>query len=546
MEKLHTSKQTSHRSGIAETVCVLLFASALGRWVDCTPSRLRVLLMTIIVNRISILVSCITWFVILSFSSPAPKQVFFAVALILGMVEKLSRGTNILSMERDWVPTLANTSVDAKHPAPYDLTHLNTTMRRIDMLCKLIAPLAVSTFVSTVKSERIAIVVLAAISVLSLGPECWGVQQVWDQNSRLRSPKGKVHDTAIGSDQEQPMQLCFTKTSSVRLLPGLFGKIALRVLGSIRVYMADLGYYFRTSVWIPSLCAAIPHASVLTFSGTMLTYLLNAGYSLNTITGARASGAVFEIGSTFIFPWAVGVFSASKSAPYWSNRGDYHEVEQREPLSRSDTSLGDTDDNHTQFSESSPIIEHSVIRVGYLALGGLVLSLVSTNATSMAFSSFLEDPCPLNYSQIPAVLSLFFLDAGLSTTSTSTSSPHQSPTTSYPLNTIILVFSISLSLLFRWTYDLCATQLTQTLVPATKRSSFGGTEMSIVSLVSLGHWIAAAVWHTQSDFKWLALGSFAVVAIGAGAYSWWQGWWRKRERESGRRIGEEDEIDSVI
>lgn len=544
MAKLCISKQTSHYSGIAETVCVLLFASALGRWVDCTSSRLRVLLTTIIVNRISILVSCITWFAILSFSYPAPKQVFFAVALILGMVEKLSRGTNILSMERDWVPTLANTSFDAKHPAPYDLTHLNTTMRRIDMLCKLIAPLAVSTFVSAVESERIAVIVLAVISTLSLGPECWGVQKVWNQNSRLRLRKGRVDDTAICSDQEQPMQLCFTKTPSARPLPGPFGIIALQVMGPIRVYVADLGYYFRTSVWIPSLCAAIPHASVLTFSGTMLTYLLNAGYSLNTITGARASGAVFEIGSTFIFPWAVGVFSTSKHASYWYNRGDYHEVEQREPSSRSDTSLGDSDDNHTQFRESSPIIEHSVIRVGCWALGGLLLSLVSVNSNSIAFPSFLEDQSQLNDSQIPAVLSLFFLDAGLDTTINSSSSSHRSPSTSYPLNTIVLVLSISLSLLFRWTYDLCATQLTQTLVPATKRSSFGGTEMSIVSLVSLGHWIAAAVWHTQSDFKWLALGSFTVVAIGIGAYSWWQGWWRRRERASGARMGEEVEMDT--
>ena len=345
--------------------------------------------MTIVINRISVLVSCITWFVILSFSYPAPKMVFFAAALILGMVEKLSRGTNILSMERDWVPTLANTCVDAEHPAPYDLTHLNTTMRRIDMLCKLIAPLAVSTFVSTVESERIAVVVLAAISTLSLGPECWGVQKVWDQNSRLRARKGEADDTAISSDQNQPMQLCYTKTSSARLASDLSRKITLQILGSIRAYVADLGYYFRTSVWIPSLCAAVPHASVLTFSGTMLTYLLNAGYSLNIITAARASGAVFEVGSTFIFPWAVGMLCAAKHVPSWYNRREYHEVEQREPLSRPDTSLGHTDDNHGQCSQSGPVIEHIVIRVGYWALGGLLLSLVSRTVLLIS-SSLLE------------------------------------------------------------------------------------------------------------------------------------------------------------
>ena len=250
------------------------------------------------------------------------------------------------------------------------------------MLCKLIAPLAVSTFVANVESERLAAVVVAAISTLSLGPECWGAQKVWDQNSRLRAPKGSADGIATRGDQGRPMQLSYTKTQSTRLAPKLYGQIVFQVMDSIRAYVADLGYYFRTAVWIPSLCAAIPHASVLTFSGTMLTYLLNAGYSLNTITGARASGAVFEMASTFVFPWAVGILSTSKILPGWYSREGYHEVEQQDPASRVDTDLSHMDDDHAQCNESSPIIEQSVIRVGSWALGGLLLTLVSPTRSS--------------------------------------------------------------------------------------------------------------------------------------------------------------------
>ena len=364
---------------------MLLFASALGRWVDYTPSRLRVLLTTIIVSRISILVSCITWFIILSFNNSTPKRVCFAVALILGMVEKLSRGTNIISMERDWLPTLANVSADARHRVSYDLTHLNTIIRRIDMLCKLIAPLAVSTFVSKIGSERLAAVVVAAISTLSLGPECWGAQKVWHHNSRLRARKGSIDEVTTRGNQSGPMQLSYTKTRSALLASNLYGKIVFQVMDSIRAYVADLGYYFHTSVWIPSLCAAIPHASVLTFSGTMLTYLLNAGYSLDTITGARASGAVFEMASTFVFPWAVGILSTSKILSGWYYREGYHQVEQRESPSRADASLSDTDNDQAQGSQSDSTIEQSVIRVGSWALGGLLLTLVSLTAAPTVF-----------------------------------------------------------------------------------------------------------------------------------------------------------------
>ena len=405
------------------------------------------------------------------------------------------------------------------------------------MLCKLIAPLAVSTFVSKVESESLAAIVVAAISTLSLGPECWGARKVWDRNIRLRAQKGSVDEIATRGDQSWSMQLSYTKTQFAPLASTLCGKVVFQVMDSVRAYVADLRYYFRSSVWIPSLCAAIPHASVLTFSGTMLTYLLNAGYSLRTITGARASGAVFEMASTFIFPWAVGILSTSKILSGWYYREGYHEVEQREPASRADTSLNDTDNDQTQCSESSPIIEQSIIRVGSWALGGLILTLVSLTAGCTVFTGLPKDQCRLRNSQIPAVLALFFLDARLTETATGVSDPPQSQTKSYPLGTTILILSISLSLLFRWTYDLCATQLTQALVPASKRSSFAGTEMSIVSLVSLGHWIAAAVWHAQSDFKWLALGSLGVVAVGVGAYWWWQGWWGSREESERRANG---------
>lgn len=154
----------------------------------------------------------------------------------------------------------------------------------------------------------------------------------------------------------------------------------MQTSGYICAYMAELGYYFRSSVLIPSLCAAIPHASVLTFSGTMLTYLLNAGYSLKIITAAKVSGAVFDTSSTFIFPWAVGSLCAPKHMPSWYSRRDYHEVEQREPSSGSDRRPGHTDDNHAQGSESGPVIERSVVKVDYWALSGLLLSLVNMTA----------------------------------------------------------------------------------------------------------------------------------------------------------------------
>lgn len=505
-----------HRSGIAETGCVLLFSSALGRWVDRTPSRLRALLLTINTNRISVLVSCTIWFLLLSLGSTAQKQALFGFALILGMVEKLSRGTNILSMERDWIPTLANAIFEGKTSTQYDLTHLNTAMRRIDMLCKLVAPLAVSTFISTIGSERIAVAVVAFISAMSWGLERWCLQQVWQQNGRLRAPKelGDVAAHEINTLTERSAN-GLAKRPLRQSIPSFFNDLRKHTDASIHAHYEGGLYYFSTPVWIPSLCAAIPHASILTFSGTMITYLLNAGFSLNLVTVARASGAVFEIGSTFLFPCAVAFFSRTGDVANEHGLGRYQKIDMQDGSLNIDEGSNDMEDRPIESTPTSSSLERSVATAGSWAICGLFVSLVRT---SPLFHSFKHSQ--LIISQIPALSSLFYLDSVLSPqANTSTDKSTASPASLLPL--LILIPSISLSLLFRWTYDLSATQLTQTLVPASHRSSFGGTEMAIVSVLSLTHWIAAAVWHAQRDFPWLATGSFGLVGGAVGWYAWW-------------------------
>ena len=295
------------------------------------------------------------------------------------MVEKLSRGTNILCMERDWIPTLANPILNNATRTPYDLTHLNTVMRRIDLLCKLVAPLAVSTFISTIGSERIAVVLVASISTLSWGLECWCVQRVWNQNSRLRVPKEPV----IGSTHIEPDDQMrggldgYTKAFNVPRHSSFFQRFILDTKDSIHVHMEGLQYYFNSPVWIPSVCAAIPHASVLTFSGTMITYLLNAGFPLNLVTGAKATGAVFELGSTVLFPWAVIVLAKNSGSVRWHGRREYQNLEMQDPLSRNEYWQSCMEQEMIESETKLVDTEQEVIKtVGWWAICGLFLSLV--------------------------------------------------------------------------------------------------------------------------------------------------------------------------
>lgn len=378
------SKLTIKYSGFSEAICVLFLSSALGRWVDCAPSRLHTLLLTISVNRISGVISCILWLLILVSDDSTYKKLLFAVVLVLAVVEKLSRLTNTLSMERDWVPTIAPPALKAKAQAPFGLTHLNTVMRRIDLVCKLLAPLAVSTFISTIAPVNIAAIVIAIISLLSWGVEWWGVTRVWNQSGRLRMPKELLGErpTSLNSDTSNQSTTENTLGGSwarmralapVRFLISIFTTVKSALLMQID----SLLFYFSTIVWIPSIGIAILHTTVLSYTATLLVYLLNAGFSLKLITVARAVGSMFELFSSFFYPWAVDKLSSRRNRHASYSLVDGHTDESVMINSRRSCD-GETGANSSEISDG-PItwqITTGVARVGLLGIGGIFLSLV--------------------------------------------------------------------------------------------------------------------------------------------------------------------------
>lgn len=267
---------------------MILFSGSVGRWVEHSPSRLRTLLSTIICNRSSVIFGSFFWILILSqedlvgdeaiFVLPrntAIKGMGFTVAVMLGIIERLSSSGNLISMERDWVVTVA-----APAGRPYDLTHLNAAMRRIDLVCKLVSPILISAVISALGSVRLGVVFTGLTSLLSIPIEVFSAKRVWNSSPLLQAPRAVA--------PPRPMSAMQTTSRSW--------------LARTRRYFHGFEMYFSTSVWIPSVALALLHFNMLTWRATFITYLINVGYSLNIITAARAIGSVFEISSTVITP----------------------------------------------------------------------------------------------------------------------------------------------------------------------------------------------------------------------------------------------------
>lgn len=266
--------------------------------------------------------------------------------------------TNILSMERDWVPTIADPTLETGDR--YDLTHLHTVMRRIDQLCKLLAPLSISAFVSAVPSVKIAVAGVAIISMISWAPECLLIQRVWRKNARIKAPK------QVKENKEKEVEADNVKISS-HWLTACLSRTWLEIRLSVHAHFDGLHYYFTSPILIPSFCVAILHGSVLTYSATLITYLLNAGFSLPLVTVAKAIGSVFEIGSTFIFPWMVAKFGGSGVSLY-----GYGKVGEEEITLES----RDEADDGKELEQSASNTEMGVVKTALWSISALFLLLV--------------------------------------------------------------------------------------------------------------------------------------------------------------------------
>ncbi|KAI1116791.1 Ferroportin1-domain-containing protein [Nemania sp. NC0429] len=470
-------------------LAMIVLSSSVGHWVERSPNRLQTLLSTICCNRASVILGSFIWLLILSqenllttetpevaprrFSLPQNdvlKGILFAVAIAFGIVERLSASGNLISMERDWVVTVAG---PVGHP--YDLTNLNAAMRRIDLVCKLIAPILISVVISVTGSVRVGVLYSGLTSLISIPIELLSAQRVWKGSVVLQAPK----PTPTSEPTQQPAA------------GGEQGGLRIQSwFGKIRQYFKGLEMYFATPVWIPSFALAMLHFNMLTWRATFVTYLINVGYSLNTITIARAIGSIFEISSTVITPRGIVYLGrTNRRNAVASDESEAHllhdEAQHEEPISDTQTVVG----------------------LQRLGLWGISSQLINT---------------------IPVVLALWAISAQhdhAKTNEETATAPLQGgdpPTPPLSAGWSVILFSfLAFSRLGVWIYDLTTQQLTQTLVPGTRRSSFAGVENAVVNVFEVLGAAAAIAFPRPEQYRWLALASLASLAIGWSMYAWW-------------------------
>ncbi|KAA3465520.1 solute carrier family 40 member 2-like isoform X1 [Gossypium australe] len=196
--------------GVVESSSTALFGPIIGRWVD-RLTYVKVLQLWLVTQNLSFIIAGGAVVALLVFPSLKFTNIVAFIALVIltnisGAVGVLSTLAGTILIEREWLVVISE-----GHP-PNLLTDINSVIRRIDLTCKLVAPV-ISGFIISFVSLKASALMLALWTTISVWVEYWLFMSVYNgipvlgiNSSRRRilqvSPSNHVEDT-ISTSQER-------------------------------------------------------------------------------------------------------------------------------------------------------------------------------------------------------------------------------------------------------------------------------------------------------------------------------------------------------
>lgn len=286
--------------------CYALFRSAaaaalgplIGRLVD-SKNRLHVVRQSIVWQRVSVALSCLI-LVALSGGNYQKGVVLyglFATIVALAGVEKLAFVANTVAVERDWVVVVSDS-------LGVERQELNSAMRRIDLVCKLIAPLGIGLLDGY--STEIAIWVVFGQNAISILIEYFAIAQVYAAVPELGQREGLRYTTATPLETLQA-------ADDIHTIP--LGPSFNAIKDNIRPWRD----YFQNPAFLASFSLSLLYLTVLSFASQMTTYLLTLGFTSTHVSIMRIVAVILELSATCAAPNLMKKIGAVRSGLWFIN-----------------------------------------------------------------------------------------------------------------------------------------------------------------------------------------------------------------------------------
>ncbi|XP_022719859.1 solute carrier family 40 member 1-like [Durio zibethinus] len=295
--------------GVVESASTALFGPIIGRWL-ARLSYVKVLQLWLVTQNLSFIVAGGAVMALLVFSSLKFRNLLAFIFLVIltnisGAIGVVSTLAGTILIEREWVVVISE-----GYP-PGLLTAMNSIIRRIDLTCKLGAPVITGFIISFLSLEASAMTI-ALWATTSVWVEYWLLMSLYkgipalSENSRKRisdvSPSDDVihEEDTISASQERNNKLSNDGENSVAAGKNCGSKIIEWV--SKVPYIDAWGVYLQQDVVLPGVALALLYFTVLSFGTLMMVALEWEGIPAFVIGMARGISAAIGIAATVVYP----------------------------------------------------------------------------------------------------------------------------------------------------------------------------------------------------------------------------------------------------
>jgi len=467
--------------GLAVSFTMVLFGSTIGHLVDSYP-RLKVVRIALVIQNLLVCLSALA-IVFILFNKPGHIFVLRlceAAIIILGSASNLASRTSTIAVERDWVVVVAADDLDF-------LAGINSKMRRIDLVCAILAPVAVG-FIMTLGSNLAGIIFICAWNVISFFIE-YNLLMLVYRAVPLLAVKHSAAEAAKGSveslyDEDEFSNII--KEDEANLIERYEeSSYCQKLLSRVQNFWIGWRIYFKQPIALAGTSLACLYLTVLGFSSVSTGYVYTQNISGAILSICYGLGSLFGVIGTFLFPRVRKRFGLART-------GLISFFMQWSMLALCAISIW------TPGSPSDLYPKH-------------IHSWQRSSSTPSTISA-------INTSSNPHDASIVNHFLPIMTANFTTPLPKR-PVEKFSYISISLLLSgLILSRAGLWMTDLTVTQFLQENVAERERGIVSGTQSSFNAVLDMGHYVLAIVMPSPNQFGTLTLISFAAVTFGYFIY----------------------------
>ncbi|MED6170870.1 Solute carrier 40 member 2 [Stylosanthes scabra] len=283
--------------GAVESASTAVFGPVIGRLLD-SLSYVKVLQLWLVTQNLSFLIAGIAVITLLVYSSLKYTNFLAFIQLLVlinvcGGISVLSTLAGTILIERDWLLVIS------EGQPPELLTNMNSVTRRIDLTCKLLAPV-VTGFIISFVSLKASAITLAVWNIVSVWVEYWLFSSVYNGIPALKQSNQR-RVAKISQSDEKRNEITLEGNSSSQVNDRSRSKNFCEWISEMP-YVVAWRVYLQQEVVIPGIALALLFFTVLSF-GTLMTATLEwEGVPAYVIGIGRGISAVIGIGATVAYP----------------------------------------------------------------------------------------------------------------------------------------------------------------------------------------------------------------------------------------------------